>query len=888
MKAKPLNKLLLLLLTWLPLMVPAQFLAWDFINVADDIRQSGANPDMVMGSDGTFHISYWQRHEDKLVYAFRSPGDSGWTREYVDLSKFNGYVSAIALQANGQPAIAYQENANNVAQIRYAERISADNWQVAAIPGDAVRGWGGYGPSAYQVVLERVVHSIELIFNEAGEPQIAFFDGWMGLGAFPACTRNSFYGFKLHQAWREFGQWQERSLGNVPDQNLSCGEGAFPDTLPFGDRYGEYAQLLQRNNGRMEVFCLSRFNNRLIKFQNLFPAVDTFWQYHEIDSLTRILEPNDQGFTRFFTIEGISATVSADENTHLAYTTSLFYGENVCCIDTTNDLVYARLTPTDTFYHSFGQGDYRNHTDIVTRGGSDSVFISYIDVGRSMLFLESTADSGSTWVKDTVLTGIASFGQNPMEIQGDSLYLVVYDDFSESLFLTRRHVDGGPWQAELINKTERLGEELDAIVLPSSGDTVAHLVYTDEFQNALYYAYGTKNTGWDWDIEAFPGGRNQLKSIAFTLDNAENPMLSFGVAATGELRFASYVNGQWRLETVDATARVGFTDIEVSGLDTIYLVYYDDLSNCLKLAWRAQQDSVWNLEAIDCANQPVGLYPSLQLDAQGHPKVAYYDSHRFALVYASQNPGTRIWKLDSVTGGSATERGKFASLKFGTDGLPKIAWLDEQANSVFLSEQDIIGNWTHQLVDSASVVNMGRPIRLEIDDFGKVWVAYNYFANAEKVKLMRRENGVFSEVAVSSTSSIAEAFEFEIVGGDLFIPGRKNKPYETGIAMLYAQNGLYVPAPNPTRLANAAHITNFPNPFSEETTFRIAVSQTIRLGLRLYNLYGERVATVFENRTLVAGKHDFKFDGAGLAPGMYIYVLRSGGDFLAKKLILRP
>lgn len=888
MNAKPLNKLFLLLYLCLPLLGSSQFLAWDFINVVDDVRQSGANPDMVMDASGTIHISYWQRNEGKLIYAFRSPGDSGWTREYVDINNLNGYVSAIALDPNGQAAIAFQENVNSVAQIRYAIRTSPGTWQVESIPGDPARGWGGYGPGAYEVTHERAVHSIELLFNEMGEPQITFFDGWMGTGAFPSCTRNSLYGFKLHQAWREFGQWNERSLGSVPDQNLSCGTGAFPDTLPFGDRYGEYVNLLQRNDGRMEVFCLSRFNNRLIKFRNIFPTVDSVWEYHEIDSLTRILEPDDQGFSRLFTIEGISATISADENTHLAYTTSIFYGENTCCVDTTNELVYARLSPTDTFYISLGIGIHRNHTDIVTRGGSDSIFLSYVDLNLGMLFLESSADSGNTWVKDTIVSKIQSTSQNPMKIRGDSLYLVVYDDLSESLFLTRRHVDGGPWNTELINRSERLGQELDAVVLPSNGDTVAHLIYSDGFQNRLYHAFGRKSTNWDWEIEEISSGKNEGKSIAMALNNAETPMLSYGVVSGGELRFATRASNQWQVELVDSTVEVGYSDIEISDLDSIHIVYYDDISNCLKHAWRAQQDSFWNREAIDCANQPVGLYPSLQLDGQGNPHVAYYDERRLALIYASQDLATRSWQLDSVTGGSNTGRGKFCSLKFGVDGLPKIAWLDEQASAIYLSEQDIVGNWTHQRVDSGSVINLGRPIRMEIDVFGKVWLAYNYFANTEKVKLVRRENGVFSEVGISSTGRIANAFEFEIVGSDFYIPGRKNQPFGTGVAMLAAKDGVFVKTPDPSRLENSVQVTNFPNPFTQETTFQILVSRSVNLDLNIFDLYGKRVAEVFANSSLSPGRHDFQFDATGLAPGMYIYVLRNGDQSLTKKIILSP
>jgi hypothetical protein len=345
-------------------------------------------------------------------------------------------------------------------------------------------------------------------------------------------------------------------------------------------------------------------------------------------------------------------------------------------------------------------------------------------------------------------------------------------------------------------------------------------------------------------------------------------------------------NGNWSYEIVDSAVAVGFTDIEISSLDTVHIVYYDDQLNCLKYAWRHLQDSLWNYDVIDCANQPVGEYPSLQLDAQENPHVAYYDDSRLALMYASQNPATRAWDVDSINGTNASGMGKFASLKFGPNGLPKIAYLDEQATSVFLSEKTVANTWSHQLVDSASITNIGRPIQLEIDQFGKVWIAYNYFTNFDKVKLMHRNGSIYTEVGVSSTGWIAGAFQFDIVGGDLYIVGRKNQLSNTGVGMLLSPQGLYVKIPDPNDLANAAQIVNFPNPFSETTTFRIELTRSQTVDLEVYDLYGKRIASVLTSTKLGAGVHEFNFDASGLSSGMYIFELRNDRSRMVKKMIL--
>lgn len=873
------------MLLLLPAWNQAQFLAWDFENVVTDVKESGVNPDMVIDAAGTIHISYWQREEDKLIYAFQTLGSNTWVREYVDATGQNGYVSAIALDATGTPHIAYQENVAFVAQVRFASRTGTNSWTIERIPGDPVRGWGGYGPNASITEKERVVHSIDLVFDESNDPQIAFFDGWMDIDAFPACTQNSEYGFQLHQAFKLNGIWKERSMGKVSDQNLSCGTGASPDTLPSGDRYGEYVNLMQRSDGRLEIFCMSRFNNRLINFQNLFQTVDTVWSYQEIDSLNRILGPNWSWSRRWFTVEGVAAEYGSDDVTHLAYTTSLFYGENFCCTTISNDLIYTRIEADTTIHHNFGVSSYRNHVGLTTKG-TDSVFFAYVDLTNYQFLLQASADSGKTWVMDTIMNGIG-ISQIRLDILNDSLHALMYNSETENLVMGRRHVNGGPWTFENVTNSQNKGQVIDSKVVPINGDTAAHIAYTDRIQDQLFYAYGTESTGWNWNIETLNDSIGGFKAVSFAEASGHTPVIVYAGGDAGDLRMAAKINGNWRYEIVDTATATGFTDIEISALDSVHIAYYDDNANCLKYAVRHLSGSTWSYDAIDCANQPVGQYPSMKLDAQGEPHVAYYDASRLSLMYASKDATTRAWNIDSVNSNTASGMGKFSALRFGTDGLPKIAYLDEQATAIWISEKNLAGSWNHQLVDSAAITNIGRPIRMEIDQFGRPWIAYNYYTNFDKVKLVRRDvDGSLNEVAVSSAGRIANAFNFQILGQDLFIIGRKNQLGNSGVAMLLAHGGLSVAAPAPFDLNNSTVISNYPNPFSGSTTFRIDTKISQNLSLRVFDLYGKTIAQVLEQQKLGAGVHEFTFDAARLAPGVYLYELRNAESRIVKKFVI--
>ena len=64
----------------------------------------------------------------------------------------------------------------------------------------------------------------------------------------------------------------------------------------------------------------------------------------------------------------------------------------------------------------------------------------------------------------------------------------------------------------------------------------------------------------------------------------------------------------------------------------------------------------------------------------------------------------------------------------------------------------------------------------------------------------------------------------------------------------------------------------FPNPFNPSTRLAFTLSETSRVNLEVYNLRGQRVATLVDG-LLSAGPHDRVFDGTGLSSGIYFYRL---------------
>ena len=76
-----------------------------------------------------------------------------------------------------------------------------------------------------------------------------------------------------------------------------------------------------------------------------------------------------------------------------------------------------------------------------------------------------------------------------------------------------------------------------------------------------------------------------------------------------------------------------------------------------------------------------------------------------------------------------------------------------------------------------------------------------------------------------------------------------------------------------------------PNPFNATTRIVVEVGETAPIDLRLYDLLGRQVATLFEG-VLETGRHTVVFDGNGKPSGVYFCCLRSRTVTQTRKMLL--
>ncbi|MFY0698432.1 MAG: T9SS type A sorting domain-containing protein [Balneola sp.] len=79
---------------------------------------------------------------------------------------------------------------------------------------------------------------------------------------------------------------------------------------------------------------------------------------------------------------------------------------------------------------------------------------------------------------------------------------------------------------------------------------------------------------------------------------------------------------------------------------------------------------------------------------------------------------------------------------------------------------------------------------------------------------------------------------------------------------------------------------NYPNPFNPSTNISFNLPTAADVSLTVYNVLGQRVATLLNNRKYTSGSHTLSFDASNLASGIYIYRIEAGSYVSQKRMTL--
>ncbi|MCZ7602133.1 MAG: T9SS type A sorting domain-containing protein [Melioribacteraceae bacterium] len=81
-------------------------------------------------------------------------------------------------------------------------------------------------------------------------------------------------------------------------------------------------------------------------------------------------------------------------------------------------------------------------------------------------------------------------------------------------------------------------------------------------------------------------------------------------------------------------------------------------------------------------------------------------------------------------------------------------------------------------------------------------------------------------------------------------------------------------------------LQNYPNPFNPSTTIKFRTPKATQVSLRVYNILGQLVANLVDNKFVQMGEHTVQWNASSLASGIYFYELRADNLVQTKKMML--
>ena len=79
---------------------------------------------------------------------------------------------------------------------------------------------------------------------------------------------------------------------------------------------------------------------------------------------------------------------------------------------------------------------------------------------------------------------------------------------------------------------------------------------------------------------------------------------------------------------------------------------------------------------------------------------------------------------------------------------------------------------------------------------------------------------------------------------------------------------------------------NYPNPFNAQTVIRFSLPEDSQVTLEIYNVLGEKVASIYSKQKFNAGNHQVRFNAENLPSGVYFYRMEADDFKEIRKMLL--
>jgi hypothetical protein len=223
---------------------------------------------------------------------------------------------------------------------------------------------------------------------------------------------------------------------------------------------------------------------------------------------------------------------------------------------------------------------------------------------------------------------------------------------------------------------------------------------------------------------------------------------------------------------------------------------------------------------------------------------------------------------------------------YGDNGHAGAAWVFTRSEGV----------WTQQgakLVGSGAIGAAWQGISVSLSSDGNTAIVggYNDNSGAGATWIFTRSSGVWTQLGskLVGTGAVGAAFQGTSVGisgdGSTAIVGGYSDNSVVGAAWVFTRSVSSVRGHGDEVPLQFILMQSFPNPFNPTTTIRYALPARSRVILSVYNSLSQLVSTLVKDIE-GPGNHEVKFDGTGLARGVYFYRLQSDNFVKTQKLLL--
>lgn len=698
-------------------------------------------------SYGNPHVVYGGDH---LYYVRWDTNIKGWIYRTVDSSPQVGRFASLALDSNGNPRIAYYDEANGALKFAYSQDRGytwIPAFTVATFGPATVADGDLENPTIEQTLQPYTRFPVDPTSKLHGADSIGQSVAQeTGVGGYTSIAVDSQN--KVHISYYDWNKhWLKYAVWDGVNWTVETADPANENPPVSGYDVGKYSSIAIDSSGQARISYMDE------KYDILKYAIHTNAGWENIEVETR-QAPNVRtgGFTSLVLDSNGNPYIShmdwQNNNLKFASTSTGSCSGDSCYTCGPGNAWQCRMIDTtgDTgFYTSLG----RNSDGVLMLAYRNATY-GYLEYAESA--------NGRSWSIDTLYASGDPGWFNSLAVDGSGYPGVSYFSAGSGLFAFIRW-NGSGWVNTGIRYTADLGPNSSLAI---GAYNAPNILYFNDIGDQLklvtslgYYR------GWTQLVATGGGSHNSIQ-----LAKNGEPRIAYYDFVNYNLIYAYPSSGTWKFMTVDSTDDVGmYPSLAMDDFDRVYISYYDATYKQLKFAY--WNDSSWVVQVVATSvSADLGMYNSLTLSKNTSncyalmntgvcPMISYYDATTKVLKHAFLS-SIGAWvsqTVDSPPSGSAHGVGKYSSIDIDYTGQLHISYYDEN-NGWLKHATGTKGasqwSWTTEVVDNAGKV--GEYTSLIVDKTNNIHVSYYDVTNGA-LKYAKRVGFTWSKETVDDTAN---------------------------------------------------------------------------------------------------------------------------------------